>query len=67
MDGHPTLLHYPVTMPWGPDTHQQILPLAPDAYRVVEGPGGWWVRDPDGGLIYFGAGPVRIDVSPAPF
>ncbi len=65
---HPTLLYIPAEPnDWGNLDSCRYLDLEPQDYRIFQSSIGWWVRDPDGRLVYFGAGPVRIEVSPAPF
>ncbi len=64
---HPTLLCIPACWHWTQVEEQHVLPLDVQAYRVSEEKEGWKVRTPDGALIYFGPGPARVKVSPAPF
>ena len=63
-------LHPTVVWPsgWTAVCGQEILPLAPECYRVVHTT-PWWsiVLDPDGNVVYRGFGPVEVIRSPAPF
>lgn len=63
-------LHPTVVWPsgWTAVCGQEILPLAPECYRVVHTT-PWWsiVLDPEGEVVYRGFGPVKVIRSPAPF
>ena len=66
IDTHPTLLRIPCRETGRRDEH--ILPGLPAEYSVAELPQGFFtVRDPRGQWLYFGAGPVEVVRSPAPF
>ena len=62
----PTLLRAPGQH--GRPHLELIIPGEPQRYSVVEMPSGFFtVRDACGQWIYFGAGPIEVVRSPAPF
>ena len=63
---YPTLLCIPCKATGRRDEH--VLPGQPADYSVAELPQGFFtVRDQRGQWLYFGAGPVELIQSPAPF
>lgn len=68
MQDHPTLLRHPVLAPHRLQG-EEVLPLPPDAYSVVQSEPGWWkvVEVATASTIYEGPGPVEVVRSPAPF
>jgi len=65
---HPTLLRHPILAPRRM-LGEEVLPLAPEAYQVLQVLADWWVvtETTTGTMVYAGPGPVEVIRSPAPF
>jgi hypothetical protein len=64
---HPTLLRHPILAPRRM-LGEEVLPLAPEAYKVHRTEADWWVviETETGTTVYAGPGPVEVVRSPAP-